>query len=120
MLLSLAVAIAGWRLAHRVYIQEPQTEARWIQRWQGVYRLLAQKYYLDEAYDRLIVRPIYALSESLLWRVFDVGVIDRLVNAVARFVSLDSVFLSYVQTGYVRTYALTLAVGALVMLVVLL
>jgi len=47
-------------------------------------------------------------------------VIDRLVNGVARFMSLDGQLLSYVQTGYVRTYALTLVVGALVMLVVLL
>ncbi len=120
MLISLAVAIAGWRLAHRVYVQEPQLEAQWIQRWQGYYTLLANKYYVDEAYAKLIVRPLYALSESLLWRVFDVGVIDRLVNTVARFVSLDGQLLSYVQTGYVRTYALTLVVGALVMLFVLL
>jgi NADH-quinone oxidoreductase subunit L len=120
MLISLAVAITGWRLARRVYIEQPQLEAQWIQRWQGFYTLLTHKYYIDEMYDRLIVRPIHALSESLLWRIFDVGVIDRLVNAAARFVSLDSEVLSRVQTGYVRTYALTLVVGALVMLVVLL
>jgi len=120
MLISLAVAIAGWLLARRVYIQEPQLEAQWIQRWQGYYALLANKYYVDEAYTKLIVRPLYVLSESLLWRVFDIGVIDRLVNAVARFVSLDSVLLSYAQTGYVRTYALTLVAGALVLLLVLL
>ena len=120
MLISLAVAIAGWLLARRVYIQEPQLEAQWIQRWQGYYTLLANKYYVDEAYTKLIVRPLYVLSESLLWRVFDIGVIDRLVNAVARFVSLDSVLLSYAQTGYVRTYALTLVAGALVLLLVLL
>jgi NADH-quinone oxidoreductase subunit L len=120
MLLSLAVAIAGWLLARWMYIREPQREAYWMQRWPGYYRLLAHKYYLDEVYERAIVRPLYALSEVLLWRLFDVGVIDRLVNAVARFVSLDSVLLSYAQTGYVRTYALTLVVGALVMLMVLL
>ena len=120
MLISLTVAIAGWLLARRVYVQEPQLEAQWIQRWQGLYTLLANKYYVDEAYAKLIVRPLHALSESLLWRVFDVGIIDRLVNTVARFVSLDGQLLSYVQTGYVRTYALTLVVGALVMLFVLL
>jgi len=120
MLISLAVAIAGWRLAYRVYVQEPQREVQWIQRWPELYTLLANKYYVDEAYARLIVRPLYALSESLLWRVFDMGVIDRLVNTVARFVNLDSQLLSHAQTGYVRTYALTLVVGALVVLLVLL
>jgi hypothetical protein len=49
-----------------------------------------------------------------------VRVIDRLVNAVARSMSVNSQFLSYVQTGYVRTYALTLVGGAVLMLLVLL
>jgi NADH-quinone oxidoreductase subunit L len=120
MLISLTVAIAGWRLAHRVYVQEPQLEAQWIQRWQTYYTLLVNKYYVDDIYAKWIVRPLYALSERWLWRVFDVHVIDRLVNAVARFVSLDSQILSYVQTGYVRTYALTLVAGAVLMLFVLL
>jgi len=120
MVISLAVAIAGWRLAHRVYVQEPQLEEQWIQRWQGYYTLLVNKYYVDEAYAKCIVRPLYVLSESWLWRVFDVGVVDRLVHAVARSVSLNSQFLSYVQTGYVRTYALTLVGGAVLMLLVLL
>ena len=120
MLIALAVAITGWRLAHRVYVQEPQLEAQWIQRWQSYYTLLINKYYVDEAYAKCIVRPLYALSESWLWRVFDVGVIDRMVNAVARSMRLNSQFLSYVQTGYVRTYALTLVGGAVLMLLVLL
>jgi len=120
MLISLTVAIAGWRLAHRVYVREPQLETQWIQRWQTYYTLLVNKYYVDEIYAKYIVRPLYTLSESWLWRVFDVRGIDRLVNAVARFVSLDSQILSYVQTGYVRTYALTLVGGAVLMLFMLL
>jgi NADH-quinone oxidoreductase subunit L len=120
MLISLAVAVTGWFLAHRVYIKEPALEAQWIQRFHGYYTLLLNKYYVDEIYARCIVRPLYALSESGLWRVFDVGVIDRLVNMVGRVMSLNGQFLSYVQTGYVRTYALTLVGGAVIMLLVLL
>src|SRR5215831_16419053 len=120
MLIALAVAIAGWYLAHRVYVREPQREAQWMQRWQGLYTLLANKYYVDQAYAKLIVRPLYALSESALWRIFDVGVVDRLVNVVGHVMRLNGQFLSYVQTGYVRTYALTLVGGAVIMLLVLL
>ena len=120
MLISLAVAVTGWFLAHRVYIKEPALEAQWIQRFHGYYTLLLNKYYVDEIYARCIVRPLYALSESGLWRVFDIGVIDRLVNMVGRVMSLNGQFLSYVQTGYVRTYALTLVGGAVIMLLVLL
>ena len=120
MLISLTVAVSGWRLARRVYVQEPELEARWIQRWHGFYTLLLNKYYVDEAYTKYIVRPLYTLSESALWRVFDVGVVDRLVNVVGRIMSLNGQVLSYLQTGYVRTYALTLVGGAVIMLLVLL
>ena len=48
------------------------------------------------------------------------GVVDRLVNVVGHVMSLNGKFLSYVQTGYVRTYALTLVGGAVIMLLVLL
>jgi NADH-quinone oxidoreductase subunit L len=95
-------------------------ETQWIQRFHGYYTLLVNKYYVDEFYARYIVRPLYTLSESGLWRVFDIGVIDRLVNVVGRVMSLNGQFLSYVQTGYVRTYALTLVGGAVIMLLVLL
>ncbi len=120
MLISLTVAVSGWLLARRVYVQEPGLEAQWIQRWHGYYTLLLNKYYVDEIYAKYIVRPLYALSESVLWRVFDVGVVDRLVNVVGQVMSLNGKFLSYVQTGYVRTYALTLVGGAVIMLLVLL
>ena len=120
MLISLAVAVSGWLLARRVYVKEPELEAQWIQRWHGYYTLLLNKYYVDEAYTKYIVRPLYTLSESALWRAFDVGVVDRLVNVVGRVMSLNGRYLSYMQTGYVRTYALTLVGGAIIMLLVLL
>jgi NADH-quinone oxidoreductase subunit L len=119
MLISLTVAVSGWLLARRVYVQEPALEAHWIQRWHGYYTLLLNKYYVDDLYAKYIVRPLYAFSESALWRVFDVGIVDRLVNVVGRVMSLNGQFLSYVQTGYVRTYAFMLVGGAVIMLLVL-
>jgi NADH-quinone oxidoreductase subunit L len=119
MLISLAVAVSGWLLARRVYVQEPELEARWLQRWHGYYTLLLHNYYVDDIYARYIVRPLYAFSESALWRVFDVGVVDRLVNVVGRVMRLNGQFLSYVQTGYVRTYAFMLVGGAVIVLLVL-
>jgi NADH-quinone oxidoreductase subunit L len=120
MLISLGVALAGWRLARRAYLEEPTLEAQWMQRWQGYSTLLVNKYYVDEAYARWIVRPIYALSETVLWRVCDVRIIDRVVNLVGSIMDLNGQVLSYLQTGYVRTYALTLVGGAVIILLVLL
>lgn len=119
MLLSLAGAIYGWRWAYRCYIREPHLPGQIAQRWWGVYRLLVNKYYIDEIYQTLIVRPFYWLSERLLWHKVDIGIIDRLVNAVAHFVQRDSEVLSRVQTGYARTYAGILVAGVVIMVFVL-
>jgi NADH-quinone oxidoreductase subunit L len=119
MLVSLALAVGGSWLAWRFYIQDPQLPGQWARNGRAYYTLLVNKYRVDEIYDRFIVQPIYWLSEKLLWHTLDVGVIDRLVNGVARFVQLDSEVLSRTQTGYVRTYALTLVAGAVIVFLVL-
>jgi NADH-quinone oxidoreductase subunit L len=119
MLLSLGIAIYGWLWAYRCYIREPQRPGQIAQRWWGLYRLLVNKYYIDEIYQALIIRPLYWLSERLLWHKVDIGIIDRLVNAVAHVVQRDSEVLSRVQTGYARTYAGILVAGAVIMFFVL-
>ena len=114
MVVSLTVAAAGWHLAYRFYVREPHLPEQWQARWQSTYDLLVNTWYVDDLYARLLVRPIYRLSNNGLWRAFDVGLIDRVVNGVGRVVRLDGEFLSSLQTGYARTYALTLVVGAIV------
>jgi NADH-quinone oxidoreductase subunit L len=115
MVISLALAVAGWWYAYRFYVRQPQLPQEWAARWQEYYTVLVNKYYVDEAYARSIIQPIYRAAVAL-WNVFDVGIVDRLVNGVGGFVRLDGEFLRHVQTGYVRTYALWVVVGALVIL----
>jgi NADH-quinone oxidoreductase subunit L len=115
MLVSLALAVGGWWLAYRFYVLEPQLPGQWAQRWQHYYTLLVNKYYVDEFYQTAVVRPIYRLSVAF-WQVFDVGVIDRVVNIVASIVRRDGTYLSGLQTGYVRTYALWVVIGVLAIL----
>jgi NADH-quinone oxidoreductase subunit L len=78
----------------------------------GVQRVVENKYYVDEAYDRAIVQPTVNVSRSFLWRVVDVGLIDgALVNgsaAVARAVAWIG---SRIQSGQVGTYAWAIVVG---------
>ena len=114
MVVSLTVAAAGWHLAYRFYVREPHLPEQWQARWQSTYDLLVNTWYVDDLYARLLVRPIYRLSNSGLWRAFDIGFIDRIVNGVGRVVRLDGEFLSSLQTGYARTYALTLVAGAII------
>ena len=113
MLISLALALAGWWYAYRCYVREPQLPQQWTAQWQEYYRVLLHAYYVDEVYQRGIVRPIYRYAVAL-WQGLDVGVIDRLVNGVAGLVCLGGEVVRHVQTGYVRTYALWVVIGALV------
>jgi len=75
-------------------------------------RTVTNKYYVDALYDRAIVRPVHALSDTLLYRVVDVGIIDGLVNGVAAFVEgTGRNVIRRLQTGVVQTYALAMTAG---------
>jgi NADH-quinone oxidoreductase subunit L len=84
---------------------------------QGVERVLANKYYVDELYDATVVRPTYGLSRNLLWRGIDVGLIDGLlVNGSALFARMLGRVGSFVQSGQLGTYAWVLVLGVVAVL----
>jgi NADH-quinone oxidoreductase subunit L len=76
-------------------------------------RLLENKYYVDEVYDAALVNPIKEGSRGLLWRFFDVGVIDGIVNGVGSVVTRFGAVARYLQPGFVRAYAAIILLGAL-------
>jgi NADH-quinone oxidoreductase subunit L len=82
----------------------------------GLYRLLLNKYYVDELYDATIVHPIENVSKAGLWRGFDVAVIDGAVNGVGSLVNGSAALLRQWQTGSVRTYAGSLLGGVVLVL----
>jgi NADH-quinone oxidoreductase subunit L len=83
----------------------------------GFERVLAHKWYVDELYDRAIVRPVVGVSRRLLWTVTDKWLIDGLlVNGSARLMGFFSRVGSQLQTGSVSTYAWAIALGVLVVL----
>ncbi len=81
----------------------------------GLGKILYNKWYVDELYDRIIVRPVVATSR-FLWRVVDRVVIDGTVNAVGAVSRGSGWFGSLFQTGQLNTYAFILALGALALL----
>jgi NADH-quinone oxidoreductase subunit L len=83
----------------------------------GFAGLLEHKYYVDELYDRIIVRPVVSFSRWVLWTVVDKGIIDGLfVNGAAFFARALGWIGSKLQTGQTGEYAWALALGALVVL----
>ncbi len=115
MVVSLAVALGGWWLAYRFYVQQPEVPAQLAERFRAFYTLFVNKYYVDERYATFIVDPIYNLSKAL-WKWVDDFVIDGIVNLVGKIVEVVGEGVKRFQTGYVRTYAFVFVLGALYVL----
>ena len=116
MALSVAVGLAGIFAARRVYLKRDKIHEGLSGVFGAMYNLLLNKYFIDEVYDAAVVRPIVRGSEKLLWKWFDVSVIDGIVNGTARLVSRAGQLLRRLQSGTAQAYALTFVVGIIVIL----
>jgi len=116
MILSVVAALGGIGLATYYFLKSRRAAAAVAARFAGVYRMLLNKYYVDEIYDAAIVQPIRIASEDGLWKVVDVRVIDGAVNGAGDIVGGSSELLRRLQTGSVRAYAASLFVGVVLIL----
>ena len=109
------VGLAGIGLAYVLYVREPGRAARLGQQLATLHGLLLNKYYIDEIYQAVFVRPVLNASQWL-WQVWDTQVIDRLVNGTAQTADASGSALRLWQTGNVQTYALSFLAGAMLIL----
>jgi len=113
---SIGVAGLGWLLAYLLYSRRPQLPARIAASLGAFYQAVANKYYVDELYAVLFIKPLVDGSTEILWHGVDQGVIDATVNnsaTAARHVS-DNV--RHMQSGNLRSYAGWVAAGAAVVI----
>jgi NADH-quinone oxidoreductase subunit L len=116
MAVSVAAAVLGFLLAWTLYMSRPQLPARVAQSLGRFYTAVSNKYYVDELYALLFVKPVVEGSTSILWRGVDQGIIDASVNDgadIARHVS-DNV--RHMQSGNLRSYAGWVAAGGAVVI----
>ena len=118
MLLATAMGLLGIGGAYYAYVLHPSLPDRWAHQWRTAYEWSFHKWYFDEAYDRSIVRPTFTVAAEL-WKRIDVAVIDGAVNGVARAIAWGAWFLRLVQSGQTQHYALGMALGAVVILTLL-
>jgi NADH-quinone oxidoreductase subunit L len=113
---SLAAAFLGLLLSWTLYFRRPELPARIAASLGGLYRAVVNKYYIDELYAALFVKPLVEGSSAILWKGVDQGVIDAAVNNgadAARHVS-DNV--RHMQSGNLRSYAGWVAAGSAVVI----
>jgi NADH-quinone oxidoreductase subunit L len=116
MALSSGIAVAGIGLAAYFWLRKRDAGDRAAARPGAIHTLLLNKYYIDELYDAAVVRPIQALSTTVLWKGADAALIDGSVNGVGSVVSGTSSVLRRLQSGSIRAYAASLFVGVVLIL----
>ena len=114
---SVAIAAAGIWLAWKIYGpgRELAGGESWAGRYPKAHRLLVNKYWVDEAYDATVVRPLAAVSR-FFFRVVDGGLIEGAVHAGPNLSKLVGEFSRLTTTGNVRNYALYFLGGVLLLL----
>jgi NADH-quinone oxidoreductase subunit L len=112
MAISVTVAGLGWFFAWLLYSSRPQLPARIAESMGGLYKAVANKYYVDQLYAVLFVNPLIDGSTSILWHGVDQGVIDATVNGSADAARHVSDELRHMQSGNLRSYAGWVAAGA--------
>ena len=80
------------------------------------YKLLFNKWYIDELYEWNVIKPLHSFS-LFLWQVVDDKIIDGIVNGTARFFMRCGGKLRNIQTGYVQRYAVTFVAGTVAVIV---
>src|SRR5437867_4676953 len=108
MVVATGMGLLGIAGAYYVYVLNPTLPDQFARRWQSLYQASLNKWYVDEAYDRTIVRPTFSAATEL-WKRVDVNVIDGAVNGVARAIALGGWLLRFIQSGQTQHYALGMA-----------
>lgn len=106
-LISVVIALAGIGIGWLMFQRQPLRQMP---------RLLENKYYVDEAYDRAIINPIHVTSREGLWKIFDLGVIDGFLHTLGRTIVDLGRTARYMQIGLVRGYAAIILAGALIII----
>jgi len=115
--ISVAAAGFGLMLAWLLYHRRPELPQRIANRLDGLYQAVVNKYYVDEFYAAIFVKPLVEGSTRILWQGVDQGVIDTTINSSADGAREFSDVARHMQSGNLRSYAGWIAAGAAVVIV---
>ena len=117
--IATSVALLGFAAAFWLYIRRPGKADSLAKSLRGVYTTLLNKYYVDELYAAVIVRPLLWISTNVLWKGADIAGIDGAVNGIAEGATAIGDGVRHAQSGNTRSYAVWVVVGALVVIAVI-
>ena len=117
--ISLLTALSGLFIAYLFYYRKPGTAAALAQRAPALYRLVDNKFYIDEIYNAILVQPLLMFSRLILQFAIDTGIVNGSAAAAGASTRGFGSLVRRVQSGNIRSYAGWLALGAAAVLLVM-
>jgi NADH-quinone oxidoreductase subunit L len=118
-IVAVASALIGLGVAFWLYIRQPGKPEQIAKSMRPVYNTLLNKYYVDELYAAVIIKPLMWVSTNVLWKFVDVAAIDGTVNGIASGATSVGDTVRHAQSGNTRSYAVWVVIGALVVIAVI-
>jgi NADH-quinone oxidoreductase subunit L len=112
-------ALIGLAVAWWLYLSKPEKADGIAKSLKPAYTTLLNKYYVDELYAAVVVKPLLWISTNVLWKVADVAIIDGAVNGIAHETTALGDGVRHTQSGNTRSYAVWVVVGAIVIIAVI-
>ncbi|HUS05706.1 MAG TPA: NADH-quinone oxidoreductase subunit L [Bryobacteraceae bacterium] len=114
--IATAAGLLGIGFAWLFYVAKPAMADSMARTFSAPYRLLYNKYFVDEMYDASIVEPTVQGSRSILWKGFDAGLIDGTVNGIGARARNVGWALKRLQSGNIRSYAAWVVLGSVMVI----
>ncbi len=120
MAVSIFAGLSGIGLAYFMYVKRADIPVKLAEQFSAAHKILFNKYYVDELYSFLIIRPVLWIASNVLVGVTDAKVIEGVVNGVPGAIGGLSRQLRKVQTGFLQHYATIMATGVLLIVALML
>jgi NADH-quinone oxidoreductase subunit L len=117
MAISVTAGLIGIGLAYFLYVVKPGMADSIAAAFGGLYKLVYNKYFVDEIYDAAVVQPLVGGSRAVLWKGVDVAIVDGTVNGVASMARGVGSGLKLIQSGNIRSYAAWVVFGSIILII---
>jgi NADH-quinone oxidoreductase subunit L len=117
--ISILAVVAGWFAAFVLYVQKPELPGKLAKQFSAIYALVLNKYWIDELYNAVFIRPLNVFARIALWWTVDKGLIDGSAYAAAGGAMGLGAIVRRLQSGNIRSYAGLLAGGAAALIVLI-
>jgi NADH-quinone oxidoreductase subunit L len=114
MVVSVVIALIGIGIAYLFYVKNPSLPKLASEQFKGLYKLVLNKYYIDELYEILFIKSLKGFGTGL-WKGFDDFIIDGTINGIAYLIGWISGVMRRMQTGLVQNYAFSMIIGGVIL-----